>query len=94
MARPRRTWSELTDTQKVLVVVAGTVQVALAAAAWGDLARRPPERVNGSKGLWTAVIAINFFGPILYFLRGRRPAEVEAPTPLPQSEPEVSSAAQ
>jgi hypothetical protein len=51
------------------------VQVALAAAAWTDLARRPADRVNGRKPVWAAVIALNFIGPLLYFSRGRRGAQ-------------------
>lgn len=36
--------------------------------------RRPPELVNGSKRLWTAVVFVNHIGPILYFWKGRRAA--------------------
>ena len=51
-----------------------SVQVSLAVSAWADLARRPAEQINGPRTRWAAVIAVNFIGPILYFLRGRRPA--------------------
>jgi hypothetical protein len=54
------------------VIVAGVVQLSLATAAWVDLARRPAEQVNGSKGKWAAIIAINWIGPIAYFTRGRK----------------------
>lgn len=66
------TWSELSVGRKVAVVIAGSVQLALAAAAWRDLTRRPAEEINGPKGLWAAVIAVNWVGPIAYFVRGRR----------------------
>jgi len=72
-------WSDLTSGQQAAIVVAGCVQVSLAAAAWADLARRPAEEVVGSKGKWAAIIAINFIGPLAYFARGRR---VTAPAPL------------
>ena len=36
-----------------------------------DLARRPADRVNGSKVKWAAVIGINFVGPLRYFTKGR-----------------------
>ena len=65
-------WSEMSAGQKAVVLVVGTVQLALAAAAWRDLATRPAEQVNGPKGLWTVIIAVNWIGPIAYFLRGRR----------------------
>ena len=68
----KRQWSDLTPGQQKATVVAGVVQAVLALAAWRDLARRPADEVNGPKGLWAGVIAINFVGPIAYFLRGRR----------------------
>jgi hypothetical protein len=52
--------------------VLGSVQLSLAATAWTDLARRPARRVNGRKGVWAAVIAINWIGPLAYFRWGRR----------------------
>lgn len=52
--------------------VLASLQLALAATAWIDLARRPADQVNGSKVRWAAVIAINFVGPILYFTKGRK----------------------
>ena len=75
----KKKWSDLTRGQQAAIVVAGCVQVSLAAAAWADLARRPAEEVVGSKGKWAAIIAINFVGPVAYFARGRR---VTAPVPL------------
>ena len=68
----RRSWSDLTPGQQTAVLVVGSVQLSLAATAWSDLARRPPEAVNGSKIVWALVIAINFVGPIAYFRWGRR----------------------
>lgn len=68
------TWSDLTPGRKIATILAGAVQVALAAAAWADLAKRPAADVNGPKGLWAAVIAVNWVGPIAYFVRGRRNA--------------------
>ena len=65
-------WSEMTPAQQTMTVVAGVVQLSLAVAAWVDLARRDASEINGSKGKWAAVIAINWVGPITYFARGRR----------------------
>lgn len=72
MAKRSRRWDELSAPRKVLLTLATSVQISLAVTAWADLARRPRELVNGSKKTWAAVIAVNFVGPIAYFLRGRR----------------------
>ncbi|MEH6622428.1 hypothetical protein [Dietzia maris] len=71
MATKKR-WNDLTETQKTVLLTLISVQVSLAATAWADLASRPAAKVQGSKGKWAAIIAINFIGPILYFTRGRR----------------------
>lgn len=71
MARKR--WNELSEAQKASTVAAAAVQVALAAAAWTDLARRPAERVRGPKAAWAVAIAVNFIGPMSYFAFGRQP---------------------
>ncbi|SDM37552.1 PLD nuclease N-terminal domain-containing protein [Allokutzneria albata] len=67
-----QTWQDLSPGRKRTVIAAGAVQVTLALTAWVDLSRRSPERVNGPKKLWAAVIAINFVGPLAYFCFGRR----------------------
>ncbi len=71
MARKR--WHEMSEAQKAAMVAAAAVQVALAAAAWTDLARRPTEQVRGPKAVWAVAIAVNFVGPISYFALGRLP---------------------
>lgn len=72
--KQQKTWEDLTTGQRVGAVVAGAVQLSLAVAAWVDLAKRPASQVNGRKGVWAAVIAVNFVGPISYFVKGRRPS--------------------
>ena len=69
-----RRWADLTEKQRAALVVASSVQLALAVAAWTDLARRPAWEVTGSKGRWAVVIAVNFIGPIAYFRWVRRPS--------------------
>ncbi len=69
----KQQWSDLSPARQRAVVVSGVIQASLAVAAWVDLARRDASEVNGSKGKWAAVIAINWIGPIAYFARGRRP---------------------
>jgi hypothetical protein len=68
-----RRWSELSDRQQKVLLIGASVQLALAATAWANLAIRPALLVNGRKDVWAAVIAVNFVGPIAYFARGRRP---------------------
>ncbi|GAA1054694.1 hypothetical protein [Dietzia natronolimnaea] len=68
----KKSWNELSDGQKAAILTLMSVQVSLAVTAWTDLAFRPAEQVRGSKGRWAAIIAVNFIGPALYFVRGRR----------------------
>ncbi|GAA1635896.1 PLDc N-terminal domain-containing protein [Georgenia ruanii] len=75
MDRTRISWAQLSTGQRAALVALGAVEVALAAAAWTDLARRPAEAVNGRKSLWAAAIAVNIVGPLSYFKWGRRAAE-------------------
>jgi hypothetical protein len=56
------------------IMVAGVIQVFLAAAALLDLRRRPSDQVRGSKKLWAAAAFVNFVGPLAYFVFGRRPS--------------------
>jgi hypothetical protein len=68
----RRRWRDLPPRQRAGLVAAGAVQLALAGTAWVDLARRRPAEVVGRKGVWAAVIAVNWVGPLAYFRWGRR----------------------
>jgi len=68
----KRSWSDFTPAQRARMLVAASVQLALATAAWVDLAKRPAAQVNGPKPLWGVLIAVNFIGPLAYFLFGRR----------------------
>ncbi|KLU11425.1 hypothetical protein [Kocuria sp. SM24M-10] len=68
----RTRWQDLTAGQQTALLALASVQVSLAATAWADLALRPTEEVDGGKGKWAAIIAINFVGPVLYFRYGIR----------------------
>ena len=68
----KMTWAEMSPGRKAVVAVVGLVQFVLAATAWRDLAKRSAAQINGPKGLWAAIIAINWVGPIAYFVKGRR----------------------
>lgn len=67
----KKSWSELSPSQRRVVALLAAIQSLLAIAAWIDLARRPAETVHGSKKKWAAIIFVNFFGPLAYFRRGR-----------------------
>jgi hypothetical protein len=67
-----RRWKDLSARQQTLVLVAGSVQLALAATAWTDLATRTADEVNGRKSLWALLIAVNWVGPLAWFRWGRR----------------------
>ncbi|WP_325788670.1 PLDc N-terminal domain-containing protein [Arthrobacter koreensis] len=44
----------------------------LAGAALVDIWRRPGSEIRGPKAAWSAACAVNFIGPISYFVFGRR----------------------
>ncbi|AMB60460.1 hypothetical protein AWU67_09405 [Microterricola viridarii] len=71
----KQRWADMSTGRRAGAIIAGAVQIALAVTAWVDLAKRPAERVNGPKGLWAGIIAINFIGPISYFVGGRRSSD-------------------
>ena len=68
----KKSWSQLTPTQRRLVVLGGALQLTLQGAALRDLSRRKPAEVNGPKWAWTAATFVNTIGPSAYFLFGRR----------------------
>jgi hypothetical protein len=65
-------WCDLTNAQKVGIIVITIVQLGLLSAAMLDLRRRAPDEINGSKRMWTAVAFINLIGPVCYFVWGRK----------------------
>lgn len=69
---PNKRWGDLSSTQRKAVVLSGVVQLGLLAAALADIYRRPAQEIRGDKRLWAVVAFVNFVGPVLYFLFGRR----------------------
>lgn len=67
-----RQWPELNAGQRAGVLALAVAQLGLAISAWRDLARTPASRVRGRKGVWAAVIAVNWIGPLSWFRWGRR----------------------
>jgi hypothetical protein len=70
--RNKKSWNDLTPTQRKVVVVAGMVELVLTAAATRDLKRRPRRLVRGPKPLWLMAFSVQPIGPLAYFLIGRR----------------------
>jgi hypothetical protein len=68
----KKRWKNLTDTQKIAIVLLSLLQIALLMAALRDIHRRSADQINGSKSLWTVAALVNFIGPIAYFIWGRR----------------------
>ncbi|WP_433611192.1 PLD nuclease N-terminal domain-containing protein [Prescottella agglutinans] len=65
-------WADLSPAKRASIIALASVQLSLAVSAWADLAKRRREDVNGSKGKWAAIIAVNFVGPLSYFRWGRK----------------------
>ena len=77
---PKKQWKDMSPGRRTGTMVFSAVQVSLALAAWIDLARRPANQVKGKKGIWAGIIAVNYIGPIAYFLKGRQTEEAPSPS--------------
>jgi hypothetical protein len=66
-------WSDLTNTQQLLIIGMGAVELVLTAAALVDLARRPADHVRGPKPLWVLGCLVQPVGPLAYLVLGKRP---------------------
>ena len=71
MHKKQKQWREMSNGQRVTVVVVGAAQIALTAAAFRDLIKRPADRVNGPKAAWGLALLVNWVGPLTYFAKGR-----------------------
>lgn len=67
-----RRWSDFSGAQRVLIVLAGAVELVLSATALADLRRRPRSEVRGPKLLWALGCVVQPVGPIAYLALGRR----------------------
>ena len=68
----KKTWSDMSPTQKKAVVAAGIVEVALTTWCLRDLRQRPASLVRGPKLLWGPAMSVQPFGPIAYLVWGRK----------------------
>jgi hypothetical protein len=72
-------WDELSERNRRLIVVIGSIEGMLKIVALADLRRRSDAEVRGSKRVWAVAISLsNSAGliPLAYLLRGRRPRQV------------------
>jgi hypothetical protein len=72
VVRQKRRWQDLSDQQRMMVVAGTVVQLSLQFLALRDLHKRTAEQVRGPKWAWVPLTSVNFFGPIAYFVVGRR----------------------
>ncbi len=72
MVGKKKQWKDLSQTQRMAILLLGTLQVSLLAAALWDIYHRDQAEIDGSKAMWTAVSFFNFIGPIVYFVYGRK----------------------
>ncbi|HEV7161880.1 MAG TPA: PLD nuclease N-terminal domain-containing protein [Solirubrobacteraceae bacterium] len=56
------------------IMVLAAIELAAKIAAARDIKRRADDEVRGSKLLWRMALLVNTFGPLSYFLWGRRRA--------------------
>lgn len=68
----KKTWRDMSKGQRISVLVSGAVNLALLVAAQRSIAKTPDSNIRGKKVMWRALSFINFFGPVSYFLVGRR----------------------
>jgi hypothetical protein len=87
--RPKPRWRDRSPASRCVLVVVALVQLALAGAAWTDLARRPAAEVRGPKWRWGLAVLVNFVGPLAYFRWGRirPPVPPVPPEPAPPPAP-------
>lgn len=70
--KKKKSWKDMTPGQRAGVALMGAGQMALLVAAQRSISKTPQAQIRGNKALWRAASFINFFGPLSYFLFGRR----------------------
>ena len=70
----KMSWADLSEGQKIGLVVLAAIQIGLLAAALWDLIHRSPDEVRGDRRIWAGVVFINWIGPLAYFTIGRKGA--------------------
>ena len=73
--RKKKRWSDLSPGKQKVIILGAIAELVMTTIALADLVRRPAKQLRGSKPLWLSTLAVQPFGPILYFLVGlRRPS--------------------
>jgi hypothetical protein len=73
MSRSFRDFNQrLSSRQRAGILLLAAVELGAKIAAARDIKRRPADQVRGGKLLWRLALPINTFGPLGYFLLGRR----------------------
>lgn len=64
----------MTPQELLLIMIPlAILQLALMITALIDVVRREPERVRGPKWAWMlGIVLVSLFGPVAYFLAGRK----------------------
>jgi hypothetical protein len=70
--RAKKSWSDLSPAARTAIIIGGIAEVVVTALALRDLACRPGRQVRGPKLLWVTSFVVQPFGPLLYFVAGRR----------------------
>jgi hypothetical protein len=71
----RRSWSDLSERRRRLLITVAVAEGILKLAALIDLKRRPASQIRGPKWIWATVLAVVSSAgvvPISYFVFGRR----------------------
>jgi hypothetical protein len=68
----KKKWSDLSEQQKRAVFVGGVLETVLTTVAIRDLSRRSADEVRGPKVAWRLAFFVQPFGPLAYFVAGRR----------------------
>ncbi len=68
----KKTWAEMSSSQRALVVAGTVAELALSAWVSRDLRSRPAAQVRGPKLLWHASLVVQPIGPLAYLAIGRR----------------------
>ena len=68
----KKRWADLSEVQKIGIILMGTMQLGLLASGLWDLAHRTPAEVRGDRRLWAGLMFLDWIGPIAYFAYGRK----------------------
>lgn len=65
-------FNDLSTPARVALVTTAALDLAAKLAALVDIARRPADKIRGPKWAWALAQSVNWIGPGLYWLVGRR----------------------